>query len=104
MTWRTLSCPEDGEGTWADALRSTETRGNMAAQAEPEDGFCTQIWGLRAHQGRMCPRFDNLDVFNWCEQGSEPAGWSSAEGVTGHGCLHLPLMEMRKLWAEQALV
>lgn len=49
----------------------------------------------------MCPRSDNLEVYNWCEQGSEPDGWSSAEGVTGHGCLHLPLMELRKLLAEQ---
>lgn len=101
MTWRTLPCPEDGEGRWADALWSMGTMGDMAAQSEPWDGFFIQIWCLGAHQRRICPGLDSLDVLNLCEQGSEPDRWSSAEGITGHEYLHPPLMELRKLWAEQ---
>lgn len=101
VTCRASCCPGDGEGRWADVWWSTALWGHVAAQAEPADGFHAQIWALRAWQGSMCPKSGSLDVFKWCEAGSEPYGRSSAEGAAGQRHLRPSLGGAEELGAEQ---
>lgn len=81
--------------------RSRALREHAAAQAEPEDGFYTQIWALRAQQGRMCPRLGNLDIFNFFHRALSQMDEAQLRGLLGKGTSVLPLVELRKLGAEQ---
>ena len=81
--WFTMIRGDQGEHGCPDRVRARVLHTELRSQSP---------------SGRMCPRLDNLHVFYWCEQGSEPNGWSSEEGgVTDHGCLHHSLMGLRKL-------